>query len=50
MCFRFSKMSNIDHAAVIKLFIQKSLNGTEISKELDNVYKDTAPSYRTVAK
>ena len=26
------------------------MNATEISKELDNVYKDSAPSYRTVAK
>ena len=26
------------------------MNAIEISKELDNVYKDSAPSYRTVAK
>jgi hypothetical protein len=26
------------------------LNATEISKDLDNVYKDSAPSYRTVTK
>ena len=43
-------MSNIEHRAVIKFFIQKGLSATEISKELDNVYKDSAPSYRTVAK
>ena len=43
-------MLNIDHRAIIKLLIRKGLNTTEISKELDNVYKDSAPSYRTVAK
>ena len=26
------------------------MNAIEISKELDNIYKDSAPSYRTVAK
>ena len=43
-------MSNIEHRAVIKFFTRKGLNAIEISKELDNVYKDSAPSYRTVAK
>ena len=43
-------MSNIEHRAVIKFFTRKGLNATEISKELNNVYKDSAPSYRTVAK
>ena len=43
-------MSNIEHRAVIKFFTRKGLNAMEISKELDNVYKDSAPSYRTVAK
>ena len=43
-------MSNIEHRAVIKFSIWKGLNTTKISKELDNVYKDSAPSYRTVAK
>ena len=43
-------MLNIEHRAVIKFFTRKGLNTTEISKELDNVYKDSAPSYRTVAK
>ena len=42
-------MSNIEHRAVIKFFTRKRLNTTEIGKELDNVYKDSAPSYRTVA-
>jgi len=32
------------------LFTRKGLNATEISKKLDNVYKDSAPCYRTVAK
>ena len=50
MCLHFSKMSNIEHRAVIKFFIKKGFNAIEISKGLDNVYKDSAPSYRTVAK
>ena len=43
-------MLNIEHRTVIKFFTWKGLNTTQISKELDNVYKDSAPSYRTVAK
>ena len=43
-------MSNMEHRAVIKFFTRKGLNAIEISKELDNVYKDSAPSYRAVAK
>ena len=43
-------MLNIEHRAVIKFFIWKGLNAIEISKELDNVYKNFAPSYRTVTK
>ena len=43
-------MSDIEHRAVIKFFTRKGLNATEIYKELDDVYKDSAPSYRTVAK
>ena len=43
-------MSNIEHRAVIKFFTRKGLNAIEISKELDNVYKNSALSYRTVAK
>ena len=43
-------MSNIEHRAFIKFFTRKEFNAIEISKELDNVYKDSAPSYRTVAK
>ena len=50
MCLHFSKISNIEHRAVIKFFTRKGLNTTEISKELDNVYQDSAPSYRTVIK
>ena len=46
----FSKMLNIEHRAVMKFFTRKGLNAIEISKELENVYKDSAPSYRTVAK
>ena len=48
MCLYFRKMLNIEHRVVIKLFTQKGLNTTEISKELDNVYKNSASSYRTV--
>ena len=43
-------MSNIEYRAVRKFFTRKGLNATEISKELDSVYKDDASSYRTVAK
>ena len=50
MCLHFWKMLNNKHRAVVKFFIRKGLNATEISKELDNVYKDSVSSYRTVAK
>ena len=50
MCLHFSRMLNIEHRAVIKFFTRKRLNTTKISKELDSVYKDSASSYRTVAK
>ena len=50
MCLHFSKMSNIEHKAVINFFTRKGLNAIEIRKELDNVYQDSAPSYRTVIK
>ena len=50
MCLHFSKMSNIEHRAVINFFIRKRLNAIEISKELENVYKDSASSYRNVAE
>ena len=43
-------MLNIEHRTVIKFSTRKGLNTTKISKELENVYKDSAPSYRTVAK
>ena len=46
----FSDMSNLEHRVVIKFFTRKGLNATEIKKELDDVYMDSAPSYRTVAK
>ena len=42
-------MLNIEHRAVIKFFTRKGLNTTEISKKLGNVYKNSAPSHRTVA-
>ena len=50
MCLHFSTMLNIEHRTVIKFSKWKGLNTTNISKELDNVYKDSASSYRTVAK
>ena len=50
MRLHFSKMSDIEHRPVIKFFTRKRLNAIEISKELDNVYKDSASSYCTVAK
>ena len=43
-------MSNIEHRAVIKFFNRKGLNSFEIIKDLNNVYKDSAPSYYTVAE
>ena len=45
-------MPNIEypHPPIIKFFTRKGLNATEISKKLDSVYKDDAPSYRTVVK
>ena len=46
----FSKMSNVEHREVIKLFMQEGMNVTEISKQLDDVDKDSAPSYCTVVK
>ena len=50
MCLHFSEISNIEHRAAIKFFTRKELNAIEINKELDNVYKNSVPSYRTVAK
>ena len=46
----FSDMSNLEQRAVIKFFTRKGLNATEIKKELDNVYTDSVPSYRTIAR
>ena len=43
-------MWNIEYRSVIKFFTRQDLNATEVSKELDHVYKDDASSYRTVAK
>ena len=43
-------MSNIKYRLVIKFFTQKGLNATEISKQLDSVYKDNVSSYRIIAK
>ena len=42
-------MLNIEHPAVIKFFTRKGPNTTEISKELHNVYNDSAPLYHTAA-
>ena len=33
-----------------KVFRSESLNATEISKELESIYKDDASSYRAIAK
>ena len=49
MCLQLSKTLNIEHRAVIKFFTRKGLNTTEIGKKLENVYKGSAPSYRTIA-
>jgi HTH domain in Mos1 transposase len=45
-----SNMSDIEYRAVITFFTRKGLNVTEIHKKLDNVYHDSAPFDRTVAK
>ena len=42
-------MSNIEYPATTKFFTWKGLNATEISKELDSVYKNDALFYRTIA-
>ena len=41
-------MSNIHRSS--SFFTRKGLNATEISKHLNSVYKDDAPSYCTIAK
>ena len=46
----FVNMSNTEYQAVIKLFSHKELSITEITKELADIYSDSAPSYRTAAK
>ena len=43
-------MSNIEHRTVIKFSTRKGLNATEIKKELNDVYRNTAPSYHTIAR
>ena len=43
-------MSNIGYRLVIKFFTWKGLNATEISKELDSVYKDDVSSHSIVSK
>ena len=43
-------MSNIEYRPVIKFFTWKGLNTTELSKKLNSVYNDDAPSYCIVAK
>jgi hypothetical protein len=45
----FLEMSNFEQRILIKFFTHKRLNATKINKELDNVYKDCIPSYRTIA-
>ena len=43
MYLHFSKMSNIEHRPVIKFFTRIRFNAFEITKDLNNVYKDSAP-------
>ena len=43
-------MSNIEYRSVIKFFTKKGLNATEVSKELNSVYKDDTSIHSTVAK
>ena len=43
-------MSNTEYRIVIKFFTQKGFSVTEITKELTDVYGDSASSHRTVVK
>jgi hypothetical protein len=43
------EMSNFAQRTSIKFFTHKRLNATEINKELDNVFRECAPAYRTMA-
>ena len=45
-----SKTSNTEYRAVIEFFAWKRLRAAEITERLADVYGDSAPSYRTVAK
>ena len=45
-----SFLKTAEYRAIIKFFIQKGLNATEISKKLNSVYKDNVPSCHTVVK
>ena len=47
---QISKMSDMEHRAVIKFFTPKDLTATEIHRELNNVYKHFVLSYCTVTK
>ena len=47
---RVSDMSNIGYQTIIKFFTRKGLNATEITNKLKEIYNDSAPPYRTVAK
>ena len=43
-------MLNTEYRTVTKFFIRQELNAAEITKELDEVYGYSAPTYRTVSK
>ena len=43
-------MSYLEQRTVIKSFTCKGLRATEIKKELDDVYMNSVPSHRTIAK
>ena len=45
-----SFLKNVECRPIVKLFTQKGLHATGISKALYSIYKDDAPSYRTVTK
>lgn len=47
---RILDMSNVEYRTIIKFFTQKGLNATKITKELKEVYNDSSPAYRTIAK
>ena len=45
-----SELSDIEYRTAIKFFTHKDLGATKIYKELHDVYRNSAPSYRAVTR